>query len=92
MVAFYRTQKVGRSLKVVKSNEKKKFIQKAIKRPGALRKELGTVKGKIPVSRVTKTIAKLRKQAEGEKKLPAGKRRLLREAVLARTLRGMRKK
>lgn len=69
----------------------KKFIKKAIKRPGALRAELGTVKGKIPVSRVTKTITKLKKAAKGAKKLPAAKLRLLKQAILARTLRGFRK-
>lgn len=69
-----------------------KFIKKAIKRPGALRAKLGTVKGKIPVSRVTKTITRLRKGAAGAKKLGAAKLRLLREAILARTLRKFRKK
>lgn len=69
-----------------------KFIKKAIKRPGALRAKLGTVKGKIPPVRISKTISTLQKQAQGEKKLPAAKRRLLREAVLAHTLRGFKKK
>ena len=69
-----------------------KFIQKAIERPGALRKELGTVKGKIPVSRVTKTITRLRKAAKGAKKLAPAKLRLLKQAILARTLRGLKKK
>jgi hypothetical protein len=69
-----------------------KFIKEAIKRPGALRKALGTVKGKIPVSRITKTITKLRKKEEGDKKLPESKSRLLKQAVLARTLRKLRKK
>lgn len=68
-----------------------KFIKKAIKRPGALRAKLGTVKGKIPISRVTKTITKLKKGGAGAKKLGTAKLRLLREAVLARTLRGFKK-
>ena len=68
-----------------------KFIKKAIKRPGALRAKLGTVKGKIPMSRVTQTITKLGGEAKGKKKLPAAKLRLLREAILARTLRGFKK-
>jgi hypothetical protein len=75
-----------RTVKVVK-----KFMQSAVKRPGALRKELGTVKGKIPVSRVTKTITKLKKASAGGKKLPSAKRRLLRQAVLARTFKKFRK-
>jgi len=70
----------------------RKWIAGAIKRPGALRKELGTVKGKIPVSRVTKTITRLKKAAAGTKKLAPAKLRLLKQAILARTLRGMRKK
>lgn len=31
---------------------RKKWIKAAIKRPGALRKALGTVRGKIPVARI----------------------------------------
>ena len=70
----------------------KKWIAGAIKRPGALRKELGTVKGKIPISRVTKTITQLKKAGAGAKKLPLAKRRLLKQAVLARTFRKFREK
>jgi hypothetical protein len=59
--------------------EKKKWIQKAIKHPGALHKELGVAKGKnIPEK-------KLEKAAHAGGKL--GKR-----ARLAETLKGMRKK
>lgn len=66
----------------------KKFIQKAIKRPGALRKAMGAKEGKtIPTKKLNMKISSLQKQAKGEKKLPASKLRLLKEAILARTLR-----
>lgn len=57
----------------------KKWIQKAIKHPGALHKELGVPEGKkIPKSKMTKALhsdnPKMRKQAN-----------------LAKTLRGIRK-
>lgn len=60
----------------------KKWIQKAIKKPGALRKTLGVKKGKdIPVS-------KLRKAAKGE----GVSKKTEKRAELALTLRKMRKK
>jgi len=60
----------------------KKWIQKAIKKPGALRKTLGAKKGKdIPVS-------KLRKAAAGKGVSPKTEKR----AELALTLRKLRKK
>ena len=69
-----------------------KWIQKAIKRPGALRKELGTEEGEtIPAEKLDSTISGLQKKAEGEKKLTAPQRRLLRRATLARTLKGIDK-
>lgn len=59
--------------------EKKKWIQKAIKHPGALHKELGVPEGKkIP----EKTLEKAAKKGGKE-----GRR-----ARLAETLKGMRKK
>ena len=58
--------------------DKKKFIQKAIKHPGALHKELGVPEGKkIPAK-------KLEKAAKAKGKL--GQR-----ARLAETLKGMKK-
>ena len=58
---------------------KRKWIQSAIKKPGALRKQLGVKKGqKIPLS-------KLRKAAKAKGKLG-------RRARLAITLRKLRKK
>jgi len=57
----------------------KKWIQKAIKKPGALRKSLGVKKGKdIPVSKL---------KAAAKKPGKMGKR-----ARLAETLRGFKKK
>lgn len=59
--------------------EKEKFIQKAIKHPGALRKTLHVKEGqKIPESKL--------KNAEHSKNPKTRKR-----AILARTLRGLRK-
>ena len=56
----------------------KKFIQKAIKKPGALRKSLGIKKGeKIPASKL---------KAAAKKKGKMGQR-----ARLAKTLRGLKK-
>jgi hypothetical protein len=67
-----------------------KWIKSAIKRPGALRKKLGVKEGeKIPTDKIDSMTAKLKKQAEGDKKLSTSKRRLLRQLVLAKTLRGM---
>lgn len=60
--------------------EKKKFIQEAIKHPGALRKSLHVKEGeKIPVSKL--------KKAEHSKNAMTKKR-----AVLAETLKKMHKK
>ena len=61
------------------ATEKKKWIQGAIKHPGALRKELGVKKGqKIPAKRLA---------AAAKKPGTEGKR-----ARLAETLRGFKKK
>lgn len=60
----------------------KDWIQKAIKKPGALRKTLGTPKGKdIPVSKLKKAAAGKGVSKKTEKR-----------AELALTLRKMRKK
>ena len=70
----------------------KKWIKKAIKRPGALRKKMGVKEGeKIPEAKLDKTVSRLRKAAEGDKKLSSAQRRLLRQASMAQTLRGMNK-
>jgi len=73
-------------------DSKDKFIQKAIKRPGALRKKLKTGKDKtIPVKKLDKTIGALRKKA-AKGKLTASQLRELREANLAKTMRTFKKR
>ena len=68
------------------------WIKKAIKKPGALRKQLGVKKGeKIPVAPLNKKIATLRKKGEGDKKLTKPERTELRRLQLAKTLKGMNK-
>lgn len=62
-----------------KEKDGKKWIQKAIKHPGALRKELHVKKGeKIPEKKLEK--------AEHSKNP-----RMRKQAVMAKTLRGLRK-
>lgn len=69
-----------------------KWIQGAIKRPGALREKMGVEKGeKIPKGEITAKIATLQKEGEGDKKLTAAKRTLLKQLVLAKTLGKMNK-
>ena len=69
-----------------------KWIEKAIKKPGALREQMGAKEGeKIPVTKLRKKEKQLRKQAEGDKELSSGKRKLLKRVVLAQTLRKMNK-
>ena len=66
----------------------KNFIQKAIKKPGALRKSLGIKKGeKIPMEKINKKIATLRKKGEGDKKLSKADSTELKRLNLAKTLR-----
>ena len=71
--------------------EDKDWIQKAIKRPGALHKKLGVPKGKkIPKGLINKTLAGLKKKDKDDKEkgtqLPAGDERELRQLNLAKTL------
>jgi len=69
------------------------WIQEAIKHPGALRKQLGVKKGKkIPLKKLNAIIKRLRKKAKGPKKLSKAELTLLRRAILAKTLRKLRKK
>jgi len=72
-------------------DEDKDWIQKAIKRPGALRKKLGVKKGKdIPKSLINKTIKKLKKKDKDDEEegtqLGAADERELRQLNLAKTL------
>ena len=71
--------------------EDKDWIQKAIKRPGALHKKLGVPKGKkIPKGKINKAISSLKKKDKDDKEkgtqLPAGDERELRQLNLAKTL------
>ena len=67
-----------------------KWIQGAVKRPGALRKALGAKEGEnIPEEKLDDTISGLQEKAKGAKKLTAAQRRLLRQATMARTLKDM---
>jgi hypothetical protein len=73
-----------------------KWIQKAIKKPGALREYLeeeGYIKEgeKISPTLINELISRLRKKREREGKLSPADRRLLRRLILARTLRGLGK-
>ena len=68
-----------------------KWIQDAIKKPGALRKAMGVKKGEtIPVSELKEKKAQLQRAAEGDKKLPADKRKMLQRVNLALTLKDMK--
>jgi hypothetical protein len=70
----------------------KKFIQKAIKRPGALRKHFGVKKGEtIPQNKLMSLIRRLQKKAKGKAKLSMTDSRLLKQALLAKTLKKLKK-
>lgn len=69
-----------------------KWIQGAIKNPGALREKMGAKEGEnIPKEKIASKIAQLEKEGEGDKKLSAAKRTMLKQLVLARTLGETRK-
>jgi len=69
------------------------WIKGAIKKPGALRKQLGVKKGeKIPAATINKKIATLSKKGEGDKKLTKPERTELQRLNLAKTRKGMKKK
>jgi len=69
---------------------KKGFIQKAIKKPGALRKQLGVKKDeKITLTQINKEIAKIKKKEPPYNKTDLTK---LRRLYLAKRLMGMKKK
>ena len=68
-----------------------KWIQDAIKKPGALRKAMGVKEGeKIPVSKLKEKKAQLQRAAEGDKKLSKDQRTMLQRVNLALTLRDMK--
>ena len=68
-----------------------KWIQDAIKKPGALRKAMGVKEvEKIPVSKLKEKKAQLQRAAEGDKKLSKDQRTMLQRVNLALTLRDMK--
>ena len=83
--------RIRESKKKAKVAEDKDWIQKAIKRPGALHRELGVPKDKdIPKGMINKAISKLKKKDKDDKEkgtqLSAGDERELRQLNLAKTL------
>ena len=71
--------------------EEKNWIKGAIKKPGALRKQMGVKKGeKIPMEKINKKISTLKKKGEGDKKLTKPERTELSRLTLAKTLRKMK--
>ena len=76
---------------IIEVLEEKDWIKGAIKKPGALRKQMGVKKGeKIPMEKINKKIATLKKKGEGEKKLTKPERTELARLNLAKTLRKMK--
>lgn len=69
-----------------------KWIQGAIKNPGALREKMGAKEGEnIPKGKIDAKISQLRGEAQGDKTLTDAKRTMLKQLVLARTLGKMNK-
>ena len=76
---------------IVEVLEEKNWIKGAIKKPGALRKQMGVKKGeKIPMEKINKKISTLKKKGEGDKKLTKPERTELSRLTLAKTLRKMK--
>lgn len=72
--------------------ETEQWIQKAIKRPGALRAKMGTEEGEtIPAEKLSKLGTELEKKAEGEKTLSKGELTTLKQVNLAKTLKSFKK-
>ena len=68
----------------------KKWIQGAVKKPGALREQMGVKKGDtIPAAKLNKEATRLRKKAEGDKTLSKSDAKKYRRVRLAQTLRKM---
>ena len=83
--------RIKESKKKANVAEDKDWIQKAIKRPGALHRELGVPKDKdIPKGMINKAISKLKKKDKDDKEkgtqLSTGDERELRQLNLAKTL------
>ena len=74
-----------------KKSSGSKWIQGAIKKPGALRKELGVKEGqKIPTSRINREISKLRNKSK-EGTITKSESTELKRLNLAKTLRNFNK-
>lgn len=73
-------------LRLQEKKRKKKWMQAAVKKPGALSKELGVPEEEnIPMDLLQKKKAALSKKAEGDKKLSAHERKLLQRINFAIT-------
>jgi predicted patatin/cPLA2 family phospholipase len=72
---------------ITEKKKGKKWIQKAIKTPGALKKHFGIEKDEtIPMEKINSEIEKLHKKKEGGEKLSKEESKLLRRLNLAKTL------
>ena len=83
-------------LPLQEKERKKKWMQAAVKKPGALSKALGVPEEEnIPMSLLQKKKTQLSKEAEGDKKLSANERKLLQRinfAITAKKQAGKKKK
>jgi len=76
-----------------KKKKDKKWLNKAIKNPGALHKSLGVKKDEtIPMDKINSKIEELKKESEGDKKLNKKDSKLLRRLLLATTMKQFGKK
>lgn len=65
------------------ADKKKKFLARAIKRPGSLREHFGIEKGnKIPKPKAQAELSRLQKKAKGDKKLSESELRLFKKLNL----------
>jgi len=89
---------VRSKLEEAQAKEAKKWIQNAVKRPGALRKKLGVKKGeKISLEKINQEMRKLKAKDTNKKKpgvqgLSKANARTYRQLNLAKTLKGLSKK
>lgn len=75
------------------TQDTEKWMQGAVKKPGALSKSLGIPeKENIPMSLINEKIAALRKKAEGDKKLSASDKKLLERLLFAKRAKSISKK
>ena len=98
----YNESRIGRLVRneliEAQAKDAKKWIQGAVKRPGALRKKLGVKKGdKISLAKINQEMRKIKSSDTNKKKpgvqgLSKAKARTYRQLNLAKTLRGLSKK